>query len=467
MPWRRVQVDIVVSDLKQEIVNGSTAVTPVPANDTYAPVYQPTSSSRRDPHAELAGPTPAAGQVGTIPNLIRISSTTAIAAPGADHPASAVSSTTASVESTQHFRCALEPAIISYLEQRRQHDSTPISGFTPPSWVFVNTKGPTVLSSPSTSVTGRYAYAVYNEGGLLDMNAAGYPSNQTIAQYGGKGASLAYADLSQLVDSSGTQLLTSSQIDQIVGWRNNASAQPAGTFKSFSFAASSPLNYFNYVATNPTSFLSVSGLNGVSGKTWNGNSDQAFLSRQELIGLQSAIGFPAGALQYMGTFSREVNAPTFSYPASGSYTNTLFHATASNDPTVNVTNLNILSLHMTQAGSAPDGFSWNAGDPLVCRRFPLGRLALVSYSATNTSTSSSIYKYFGLCRSVNTSTDASQPAWLYTGSSGGTTAVASIKTLDQVAAETPSREPNFFELLKAAIHSDSLGRGGRFLRCER
>ena len=52
---------------------------------------------------------------------------------------------------------------------------------------------------------------------------------------------------------------------------------------------------------------------------------------------------------------------------------------------------------------------------------------------------------------------ASKAAWIYTGSSGATTAAAVIETLTQVAAETPSREPNFFELLKAAIHQDSLG----------
>ena len=104
---------------------------------------------------------------------------------------------------------------------------------------------------------------------------------------------------------------------------------------------------------------------------------------------------------------------------------------------------------MAKAGTAPDGFTWNVGDPVVPRRFPLGRLSLISDTATNTSTTSAIYKYFGLYRS------ASNQPWVYTGSDGSTTAATSIKTLDQVAAA--GREPNFFELLKAAMHRDSVG----------
>ena len=55
----------------------------------------------------------------------------------------------------------------------------------------------------TASVIGRYAYMIYDEGGLLDMNAAGYPSPMTILQYGRKG-SLAFADLSGLPGLSPT-----------------------------------------------------------------------------------------------------------------------------------------------------------------------------------------------------------------------------------------------------------------------
>ena len=53
---------------------------------------------------------------------------------------------------------------------------------------------------------GRYAYAVYDEGGLLDMNVAGYPTstgaNPTVTDIGRKGV-LAFADLTALPTNSG------------------------------------------------------------------------------------------------------------------------------------------------------------------------------------------------------------------------------------------------------------------------
>src|SRR5207248_4029822 len=52
--------------------------------------------------------------------------------------------------------------------------------------------------------------------------------------------------------------------------------------------------------------------------------------------------------------------------------------------------------------------------------------------------------------------DSTNKRWNYVGSAG-TTVQSSIERLDQVAAE--NREPNFFELLKGAILSGSVGLG--------
>jgi hypothetical protein len=41
----------------------------------------------------------------------------------------------------------------------------------------------------------------------------------------------------------------------------------------------------------------------------NGRTDQAVMTRQELIKLQRTIGFSQSLLQYLGTFSREQNRP--------------------------------------------------------------------------------------------------------------------------------------------------------------
>ena len=480
----RSALDIIVGDFKQEIVNGSSVVAPVPAAASYSPIYEATNNAYMIPTQNWPGQ-PTGGAASTIPNLIRISSptTSAIAFPGVDHPASAVVSTTPSANGrvvtptrwNQHY---LIPCVNSATS------SAPINGFTAPSWVYVTSSGPTVITAPSTTVIGRYAYAVYNEGGLLDVNSAGYPSTSTAAQYGGKGSSLGYADLTQLTDSSGNQILTRSQIDQLVGWRNYASLQqpvaPAGnptaappptpfsggSFGSFVMNAGNAASYLTSITNAPSSFLNV------SSAVYNNKTDQAFLSRQELLNLQNSIGFPASALQYLGTFSREINAPTFYYPAPGTptFTDTNFNASPSNDPVTNTTNLNILSLRMANAGMAPDGFTWNAGDPLVSRRFSLGRLAWLTYEGPSADLSQSdplynkagtdaaIQAFFGL-QWVALNKGTTPPTldhWNYVGPSGSTVQ-ASIETLSQVAAEATSREPNFFELLKAAIHSDSLG----------
>ena len=99
-------------------------------------------------------------------------------------------------------------------------DTTPISAFTAPDWVFVSEQGPMILSSPTRSVIGRYAYAIYDEGGLLDVNVAGYPPapSSAPAQFGLKGF-LSFADLT-------VTGLSNSAVNDLVGWRNYASARP-------------------------------------------------------------------------------------------------------------------------------------------------------------------------------------------------------------------------------------------------
>ena len=76
------------------------------------------------------------------------------------------------------------------LGSKRQHTRfNTYPGLLPlqPDWVIKTRAGPTpfpgwnaALKDPTSSNTtyaiGRYAYAVYDEGGLLDMNVGGYPT---------------------------------------------------------------------------------------------------------------------------------------------------------------------------------------------------------------------------------------------------------------------------------------------------
>src|SRR5438309_2677011 len=148
----RTALDIVVNDFKQEIINGG-AVT------------------RQNIQPQRSGDDP------SIPNLIRRSvRNDAIPAPGVPSLASNISSAAGSANgrsiSTSRWNS-------HYLVPRgnpsdMSTNSSPVPSFTSPDWVLVTGQGPTPAPSPG-AVIGRYAFAVYDEGGLLDMNVAGSP----------------------------------------------------------------------------------------------------------------------------------------------------------------------------------------------------------------------------------------------------------------------------------------------------
>src|SRR6266487_2543420 len=156
----RNALDIIVSSLKREITVAGVNVTQ--AN------VQPQRS----------------GDDASIPNLIRRSvRNDAIPAPGVPSLASNVSSTIASANgrfvstarwNSHYLVPRLDPSSNAV-------DSTPVLSFTAPDWVLVTAQGPNTAPAPG-AVIGRYAFAVYDEGGLLDMTVAGSPiwhSNDT------------------------------------------------------------------------------------------------------------------------------------------------------------------------------------------------------------------------------------------------------------------------------------------------
>ena len=368
-----------------------------------------------------------------------------------------------------------------------------------PDWVFINDQGATVVTAPDTSVIGRYAYMIYDEGGLLDMNAAGYPSPTTILQSGRKG-SLAFADLTGL-SSYG---LSTTAVDNVVGWRNYASAQPSGTLdppsSNLSFSTNAANTYYNFILSDPNyiqlsnylvnlsppiTYFNNSFLQTSQAPVFNNQTDQALAARQELLKLRSGlsgggIGF-VNALQYLGTFSREAlsKIPQWS-PA-----------------TPDSTNPNFQTLFVTGSFTRNDGSAGNVGEYLVNRRFLLQRLNWLTYkgpsatvanggtrNAVPTSapavgnpdydlwlltrgakvadvnsirfgltsaflqqgTAANIKKYFGLVW------DTTNERWNYVGQ--GASLLSSIATLGGLTA---TREPDFFELLQAAILNNSVG----------
>ncbi len=361
-----------------------------------------------------------------------------------------------------------------------------------PYWVVVTRGGPTnaagisfgktgdTLNNPATAnpnyAVGRIAYAIYDEGGLLDINSAGYTntiSPLSTAQLAQIKGTLAGADLTQIPGITNAPML--------IQWRNAASA---GTTAS---------NYVYYV----TNFASSNGFQQVY------PGDSTFVSRQDLIkaAQTGAEGFTTNALPNLATFTREINAPTWApttnAPASTaySYAANAFSPTrpalpapalSTTQPATQNPNRFVPHVRYPAAGTItsyyPNGTTYtynvSAGDSLVQHRFPLDRLAWVTPKGPSASLAASdpFYNPGGTAAAIKAcfglqwgSVSASNPdsnwttltgnvLWQYVGSPvGSTTEQQSVETLDQVAAEGTPREPNFFELLQAGILSGSLG----------
>ncbi|MEI8340418.1 MAG: hypothetical protein WCH43_02650, partial [Verrucomicrobiota bacterium] len=483
----RSAADNIISDFKSEIALGSSANT-LTIGTAQTILYIPTSNTNMIP-ARSGSAATVSGTANLLQNLIRYSSRTA--APSYSGTMVVISGSASAVNSysdpsangskisparwNSHYLISCSNAAIS---------STPISQFVAPDWVYLTRSGPkatgtapyvlgsgpTTLNNPiisnSNYVVGRYAYAVYDEGGLLDINVAGHPTSLSSTMVARKGA-LALADLTILPISTGT--LTNVDVDNIVGWRNYATGTPTGNYGNFSFNATSGSTWlYNFVTTNTTGFITTGTFPSPGGQT-----DQTFISRQQLINLAKSIAsYPRSSgsasllnsLQYLGTFSRALEQPSFA-PKSNRpriVNNTLAPTTdntymgnnngagAGLSPNPDdVINPSLLTMRVLRSFTRLDGSVAQVGDPLISKKFALSRLSLLSSAATaNASAGDAIYDRFGLSRSNPT-----QP-WTYGHGA------AKIMRLDEVQQLNPAREPDFAELLKAAISAGSLGKAG-------
>jgi hypothetical protein len=392
----RSAVDIIVADFRQEIANGGTA----PTNANVAP---------------QRSPKPAFGSTPAIPNLIRRSvRSDGILAPAIPSRASAVNST-ANI-SLNGRSISISRWNSHYLipkSNTADSSSDPITaGFSAPNywapdWVIVTRNGPasfnswdSTLSEATSSNTkyalGRYAYAVYDEGGLLDANVVGLPSpTPTVTDVGRKGHA-AFADLTGMKLTSTGTTPNPTMISKMVAWRNYATLQSSGTFAALSPSPNPSPLFANYFLDTSRDFRTV------ATTVYNNKTDQAFLTRRQLINIfqgngtagSSGIGGSYNMLQFLGTFSREKNVPT-----------------------------------------------WTAGTAALTQRFALGNLALVKPNP-----GSSIQTLFGLkwvAGTPGTSSPTIPGHWQYVGSSG--TALR-----DRIPAFTTN--PEFFQLLNYAMN---------------
>lgn len=297
----------------------------------------------------------------------------------------------------------------------------PGSGFTDnaqlPHWIYVTESGPSNASSKQTN--GRFAYNVYEVGGLLNANASGYPSSLPPGPLKGYPAG---ADLSQV----GASTIAT---DALIAFRNQNDA-----------------NYSDIVSASARSgFLALTPTNSTGSVI---STNRYFSSRQDLLRYaQDQNGALASALPYLTHFSRSITAPSWNVGANGS--------------AVGSTNVGLLTVripagtttipHYADNGSLQAPRTVVPGMPLLQTRFSLAKLAWITHNGLATGISiEAMQSCFGL------RWDSTNFRWSYVGNTGST-AQSTIKTLATVALE--GREPNFFELLKAVILDGSLGLG--------
>ena len=392
----RSALDIIVADFKQEI---ATAGVP-PVNTNIGP---------------QRSPKPAAGSTPLIPNMIRRSiRSDSIPAPAVPSRASAVNSTGDS--SLNGRTISISRWNSHYLVPKSNTGDTtsnPITtgfstpNFWAPDWVIVTRNGPTSFNSWNSNLSdasasnanyaiGRYAFVAYDEGGLCDANLVGLPSpTPSVTELGRKGT-VSLADLTGMKTTTGGSTPNPTTTSKIVAWRNYATLQSSGTFPTLSPTpnASSFLNYFLDTTRDFRSTATT---------VYNGRTDQAFANREQLIELfKSSISPSINLLQFLGTFSRENNVPT-----------------------------------------------WSAGTAALTQRFQLSRLALVTPSAAAAS-ASDIQKYFGLKWQNGTPGSTGTPPtsavpghWQYVGSTG-TTMQSTIPAF--------TKDPEFFQLLNYGMN---------------
>lgn len=180
----------------------------------------------------------------------------------------------------------------------------------PPDWIYLLADGqstnqwkPEFNHKGGTPVFARYAYQMYDIGGLLDANVAGYDPDSTIV--GGSTASrkgsIGFADLTQIG-------FKDSELNALLQYRN-------GSALAGKNGAPHRHRYANFLLNSQANlhFLRVTGKSAVTTL-----SDRGFQSRANLISfvqqLTTDINEKArlvGTLQYLTHFSRGLEQPSF------------------------------------------------------------------------------------------------------------------------------------------------------------
>lgn len=401
-------IEVVVADFKQEIANG----TPI-TNTNVVP---------------QRNPTPAAGSTPPIPNLVRRSVYPESAtSPAVSSRASNVNSTTTSLNGRTLSLLRWNAHYMVPKSNTGDSTATPITSgyiaphYWAPDWVLVTRNGPALFGAwdnalrdstvtNNTYAVGRYAYVVYDEGGLLDANLAGLPSPTPAVTDVGRKGHVAFADLTAMKLTSSGSTPNPTTISKMVAWRNAATLQSSGTFAALSPTPNPSPRFTTYFLDTARDFRTVATTTYTPSSGSSPRTDQGFVSRRQLIELfrgngtagSTGIGGSFNMLQFLGTFSREQNAPT-----------------------------------------------WKMGTAALTQRFAIGNLNLVKPSPAS---AANLQTFFGLKwvngTPGNAATIPVTPAvpghWQYVGPSGST-------PLDHIPSFTATAD--FFQLLNYSENS--------------
>lgn len=316
--------------------------------------------------------------------------------------------------------------------------------FSFPDWVYVTRNGAKDVGSLSLSslantgnpanadaVVGRFAYMVYDLGGIFDVRMAGSQASNAspFTQKGGTPSS----DLAGLLTDAGA-----SAAADFLAWRIPNASDEAELIYGVDPAGGS---------SGKRGFLDDGEL-ALDGKR------NTMFSRRDLLQFADAYPsrIPPDALPALRTLSASMSAPEIAQTVPGAPGYLKASAT--------------LQIPWYTGEGALEPYTVKAGEPVFQRRFPLSRLRWFAERAADGSPSASfrsaIKQHFGLtwvddlssAGGVNAAEFSGVPGWVYT-SPDGAAAASSIKSLAQVAAL--GREPDLFEWLKAALPTGALG----------
>jgi hypothetical protein len=264
-----------------------------------------------------------------------------------------------------------------------------------PDWIYFSAEGPT----KEVPALGRIAFNIYRLDGLLDLNVAGFPStiNGNLAGINQLKATVAGANIGRV--SRVGSFLNQTFVDL----RSRKSARDG--------------SYLERMLVNRDGFrLTPPG-------------DTQFVSRLDLVRYALTNNFNNNSLAFVTTWSRSLDAPSWIPPRTAANS---FAPAVRRTSDADITDYHVDGSTLTHRR--------RAGSPVAPRRFPLNRLRFFLMS-DSTTRAKIIRQYFGL-------ENTGPSRWRYVDDH--------IRTLTEL--RSVGREPNFFEMLKAAIESPSLGK---------